>query len=506
MIKIIPYLIAFIAPSITGGQDIEALPEFEVAKWEVESKLRFLSSDELEGRRAGERGNDIAARYIADHFKALGLKTAPNSDDYFQAVQLVENTIANKTVLTIEGKEPIDQSEVMLLKGKGQSTSAPVVFAEYGLGEEDLKNIDVKDKIVITLAGSEDSENFRLRPVYSAAKTKIELLEDKGALALIEITTFRRPLSIYKKYLRSSTQVDYPEDDETESSTFTYGWVSQNVFSSEFLDQIRNGDSVLLKIETDGAKQRKFSSNNVIGIVEGTDPELKNEYILLSAHFDHVGFGRKANASGNYVNNDSIYNGARDNAIGTSALMIAAQSLAVKPAKRSIIFIGFTAEEMGLLGSEYYAAYPLIPLDQTVYNHNVDGPGYNSTEHISIQGFEKTNADPLFEKAIKSFGLQVLKNPVPEQRGYYRSDNIVFARAGIPAVSMHQGVLAFDEELSKYYHQAIDEADSVDMDYAHKFAQIFSYASRLIANMEERPYWQPGDEFEEAAKKLYEMD
>jgi Zn-dependent M28 family amino/carboxypeptidase len=243
----------------------------------------------------------------------------------------------------------------------------------------------------------------------------------------------------------------------------------------------------------------------VIGVIEGNDPVLSEEYILLSAHYDHIGKGLQANPRGNFVDNDSIYNGARDNAIGTTALLLAAEGFTKKPAARSIIFVALTGEELGLLGSSYYADNPVIPLENTVFNLNVDSPGYNSIDHISMQGAGKTNTDALIEKATHASGLQLLKDPVPEQNAYYRSDNIVFARKGIPAIQIHQGITSFDEELTKYYHKAADEANSLNMPYVHKFCRIFVHASRLIADMTERPFWTAGDEFESLAIELYKM-
>jgi hypothetical protein len=508
MYKVI-FLLCFIfsLPFGLRAQDTN-LPEFDIKQWEVESKLRFLASDELEGRRAGDRGNDIAARFIADHFQALGLKPGASPDSYFQEFALIEQTLPSDFQLILEKDMAISPENLMVLSGKQMDVSSSLVFAEYGwineeTGQNDYAELDVSGKIVLSLVGTPESSYMGMREMYSIAKKKGEIAREHGAIGLIEITQFRLPFSSLKRYLKSSTTLK----DDSEDSDFLYVWSSTDAFSVALLDQIKQSEKGMdIKFKTSGMIQNEMITKNVIGILEGTDPELKDEYIMLSAHFDHVGAGVKANASRNYVNNDSIYNGARDNAIGTTAMLIAAQTLAQNPPKRSVAFIAWNAEEMGLLGSQYYAANPTIPLHQFVYNLNVDGPGYNSTEHVSITGYDKTNVDGLLVQAITAFGLGITENPAPEQRGYYRSDNITFAKLGIPAIAIHQGVLQHDAEIKKYYHQANDDADSVDMPYAHKFCQIYSYAARLIADMEATPYWVPGDEFEEAAKKLYQEE
>jgi Zn-dependent M28 family amino/carboxypeptidase len=237
-------------------------------------------------------------------------------------------------------------------------------------------------------------------------------------------------------------------------------------------------------------------AKNVAGAIEGKDPVLKNEWIVVSAHYDHVGVKKNATP-------DSIYNGARDNAIGTTALLHAAKFFSKNPPKRSVLFLAVTGEEKGLLGSEWYANHPLIPLNQTVFDLNCDGAGYNDKTIATIIDLNRTSVDELLKKACQSFGLEAKGDPAPEQNLYERSDNLNFAVKGIPAVDMAPGVKAFDPELFKYYHQPADEVSSLDMTYIEKFHRAFVYAAYLIVNDKEKPQWRKGDKFEEAGRRLY---
>jgi Zn-dependent M28 family amino/carboxypeptidase len=238
-------------------------------------------------------------------------------------------------------------------------------------------------------------------------------------------------------------------------------------------------------------------AKNVVAIIEGTDDKLKQEWITISAHYDHVGVKKSNN------NPDSIYNGARDNAVGTVALLQAAKFFEHNPPKRSVVLLAVTGEEKGLLGSEWYAEHPLIPLNKTVFNFNCDGAGYNDTTIATVIDLNRTNVDALLTKACQAYGLALKGDPAPEQNLYERSDNVNFAVKGIPSVNISPGVKAFDPELFKYYHQPADEVGSLNMHYLEKFFRAFVYASYLLASDPIRPSWKQGDKFEEAGKRLY---
>lgn len=238
-------------------------------------------------------------------------------------------------------------------------------------------------------------------------------------------------------------------------------------------------------------------SQNVIGIVEGTDPVLKNEYIIYSAHYDHVGV-HKSN-----VPNDSIFNGARDNAVGTTTVLSMAENLAKHPTKRSALFILFTGEEKGLLGSRYYAENPVLPLNQMVYCFNSDNAGYNDTSKATIVGLERTTAGQHIKDAATAFGLTAIDDPAGEQGLFDRSDNVSFARKGIPAPTYSLGFTSFTGDVTKYYHQPGDEANTLDYDYLLKFFRSYVLAGRKIGNDPVTPVWVEGDKYEPVSKELY---
>ena len=228
--------------------------------------------------------------------------------------------------------------------------------------------------------------------------------------------------------------------------------------------------------------------------------DVQKEYILLSAHYDHVGTGKKG---GVFTPEDSIFNGARDNAMGTVAILHAAAALAKKKPQRSILFLAVTGEEVGLLGSKFYAENPIIPLNNIIFNLNTDGAGYNSVKHVSVIGWGRTGVDSLISMATRKVGLDVFKNPAAEQNLFDRSDNVSFAAKGVPALTFSPGFDAFDDEISKYYHRVDDEADTVDKLYLLKFSQSLAHLARLIADHPVLPKWITGDKYEEAGIKLY---
>lgn len=230
-------------------------------------------------------------------------------------------------------------------------------------------------------------------------------------------------------------------------------------------------------------------------MVEGSDPKLKDEYIIYSAHYDHVGIG-KPNAQ-----NDSIYNGARDNAVGTVTVLSAAKSIAKRPTKRSALFILFTAEEKGLLGSRWYVENPVIPLNQMVFCFNSDNGGYNDTSLATVVGLNRTTEGDLIRKAVGEFGLKAIDDPVG---GFFnRSDNVHFARKGIPAPTFSLGFTAFDDEIGKYYHQTADNPDNLDYNYLEQFFRAYVLSCRYIGNSDSTPFWTEGDDYYEAGKQLY---
>jgi hypothetical protein len=260
-----------------------------------------------------------------------------------------------------------------------------------------------------------------------------------------------------------------------------------------------------VKVEEEILVKGQFTNlvpaKNVMGWVEGTDPVLKNEFIVLSAHYDHLGVASEPKLEEGKM--DSIYNGARDNAIGTTAIIDAARYFAKYPAKRSILFIAFSAEEIGLEGSKFFALHPPLPLKQIVFALNIDNASYNDTSAITLVGLNRTSADADIKKACAEYGLTILPDPIAG-RLFNGSDNLPLAEKGIPAPTYSLGMTNFGKTILNRYHQLSDEVGNFNLNYAMKFIHSYILAAENIANNPAQPKWTIGDKFEPVWKKLHQ--
>lgn len=471
-----------------------SLPEQNIPRSEPETHIRFLASDELQGRRTGEPGNWVAARYIAEQYRQLGLKPAPGQADYFQRIPLERIKSASSGLLVIGNDSLRLGKDLLVMAGNATDITGNVVYAGYGLtdGEDGYKGRDVKGKIVVVQGGSPDAKGPN--EIFRASSNKRRLATEKGAAALIELYSESIPWGLVAQNFNRE-QLSLPV--ATNGPAVTHIWINNQ--NNKFARLKEGAPSVTLR--TSGRVKIQSPSANVAAVIEGTDPQLKNEYVILSAHFDHVGVGKQGGPG--YTATDSIFNGARDNAFGTVALLEAAKALSLQPTKRSILVLALTGEEVGLLGSRYYAENPLIPLKQSIFDLNSDGAGYNDTTIVSVIGLERTGAKAEIEAAAKQFGLSVFAEPAPEQGLFDRSDNVSFAAKGIPAPTFSAGFKAFDQAIQKYYHQASDNPESIDFGYLLRFCQAYAHAARLIANRSTAPQWISGDKYEAAGKALY---
>ncbi|GHB55604.1 peptidase M28 [Persicitalea jodogahamensis] len=459
--------------------------------------MRFLASDELMGRRTGEPGNLVAARYIAEQFRRYGLDNAPSLHSYMQTVPLEKMGALGKGDLFV-GKDILRSGQDWILMSGGSSDiKAPLVYAGFGLenadkGWDDYKGLDVKGKIVLLQSGS--PEATAPLEIITASDEKRRIAAEKGAVAVIEIFKAPVPWNFVTKFFGGERVALSPGGTPT---TLPHAWV--NGQEAKFTKMLRAVDEV--RFQTTGRAVQTVNGYNVVSYIEGTDAILKDEYVLLSAHYDHVGVGKQGGQP--YTPEDSIFNGARDNAFGTVSLLAAAQALAQHPPKRSVLLVALTGEEVGLLGSKYYASHPLLSLKKCIFNLNTDGAGYNDTSILAVIGLDRTGARAEIETASKAFGLDVVADPAPEQGLFDRSDNVSFAKMGIPAPTITPGFRTFDAELMKNYHQVSDNPETIDFSYLLKFSQAYAYAARLIADRSQAPQWSKGDKYEEAAKALY---
>lgn len=249
-----------------------------------------------------------------------------------------------------------------------------------------------------------------------------------------------------------------------------------------------------------GSKPQDLTLRNVLAFIPGTDPELRNQFIILSSHYDHLGVKRHPVMEEGKL--DSIYNGARDNASGTTAVIDAARYFGRHPAERSVVFICFTAEEEGLIGSQWYADHPLIPFGKTVYQLNIDNASYDDTSLVTLVGLHRTSEDSAIMAACAAYGLTVNNDPTGGSL-FFESDNAPLALRGVPAPTYSMGMRALDSTIFNRYHRLSDETGNMDMHYVVKWIRAYILAAQSIADQPHQPRWTPGDPYEKAWKALY---
>lgn len=463
--------------------------ERSVTSLESEARLTFLASDEMRGRDTGSPEIDIAANYISTQLRIFGAKPVAGSSNFFQEVKLKKIMPSKSVSLTIGSESFKVGEDLAYMNGGSISLDGDLIFVGYG-SSADFEKVDVKGKIAVALAGGSATTNG-VQALLTDAPAKGVLAQAHGASALIEIMMLPGlPWPSIVNFLSAERMVTEKDLDKS----IPHLWMKKS--DSPGLASLMETRKATGKLVIEASPRKNMEAKNVAGVIEGTDPSLRNEWIIISAHYDHVGVKKNASA-------DSIYNGARDNALGTVALLQAAKFFGKNPSKRPILFLALTGEEKGLLGSEWYTSHPLIPLNHTVFNLNCDGAGYNDTTIVNLIDLNRISADEHFKKSADAFGLVLKGDPAPVQNLYERSDNVNFAVKGVPAVTFSPGVKAFDQDLMKYYHQPADEVASLNIRYVEKFHRVFVYAAYLVANAKERPLWVKGDKFEEAGKKLY---
>ena len=481
-------LITLCLTTLVFAQTDSEKAEMTVDKNEIEGHIYFLADDALKGRATGSPELKIAASYLANTLRGYGIKPHSAINSYYQKFNLIQTTATKVLKVSINGE---NYPHTIAVEAKGSDLSGEAIYLNFGI-EEDYKGKDVNGKLIIVKGGT--SEASDARAVYNAHKEKQELAIKNGAIGLIEMTLLEEDWwTRVSHFMEEGVKIPDTKDEQMPKPDFIHLWVNS---SANKLATFNNA-KLAYAIETDGIKEETLETQNVIGVLEGTDPKLKEEFIMYSAHYDHVGIG-KPDAVG-----DSIYNGARDNAIGTTAVLSMAENIGKFPTKRSAIFIFFTGEEKGLLGSQYYVEHPIFPLKQIVYGFNTDGGGYNNTKLATVIGLNRTTAQKHIVSGAATFGLKAIDDPAPEQGLFDRSDNVSFASKGVPAPTYSTGFDAFDDEINKYYHQPSDEADSLDYDYLLKFYQGYVLSGRLIANDPETPFWVKDDKYEAAGNVLY---
>ena len=483
---IVAYLVSI--PAISQEKTRNQIQQ-TITRSEAEAHLTFLASDEMKGRDTGSPELDIAANYIRAQFQSLDAKPAPGTEDFFQPVNLVRYRAPEKGVVKLADESYELKESMLLLEGENVDWSGEFVYVGYG-SPEDLERIDIKGKMVLALAGSREADN--INKVYMASRDKLGLVKKAGAIGLVEVLAFQQvPWSaLVNAFQKDSWGIA----ENTESKGIPFVWIKPRDIKKLSLNEKKK---IKGSLSVAAPPPMYHTGKNVAAMIEGTDPALKNEFVILTAHYDHIG------VDPNEQKEDRIYNGARDNAIGTVALIQAAKFLSQNPPARSVLLIALTSEEKGLLGSKWYVKHPLVPLNKTILNLNCDGVGYNDTSTITSISLGRTSTDDILREAAKEFGFKLGGDPDPREGFYERSDQVSFAKEGIPAIKLQPGVVKMDDQIFKYYHQAADEVSSLDLEYITRFYRSYVYAVHLLVNNGTRPAWVEGDKFQEAGKKLY---
>ncbi|MEP7267010.1 MAG: M28 family peptidase [Saprospiraceae bacterium] len=458
----------------------------------VYKDMMYLASDELKGRKTGERGNELAAEYIAKEFKSAGVKTVPGMKDYFQQVPFIKFNAIDKGSIHFENHDYKNKADMLVMDGSpipGKSEEA--VYINFGM-DEDYSGVDVKGKYALAQSGLPNGGGPQ--EIFAAMSEKKKWAKEHGAIGLIEIYSLNIPWNLFKNYF-SKERLELADGPVNEVGIF-HAYLQFP--SGQSKPNFEIGKAYPLTAESPSIVNKPVNAVNVIGMIPGKDKMLRDQYVLLTAHFDHIGVN-----AGHPVGNDTIWNGARDNAWGVVSLLASARYYAKYPPARSILIAAVNGEEIGLLGSKYLADHPVIPWNKVIFDLNSDGAGYSDTTIVSIIGLNRVGTAEEMNEACKIFDLNTFADPAPEQGLFDRSDNVNFAKLGIPAPTFSAGFKTFDAEIGKYYHQAIDNPDNISYGYLHRFTKAFVYAGYLIANMKNAPRWISGDKYEGAGKGLY---
>ena len=509
-------------------------------------RIKTLASDEYEGRAPGSKGEDLTVRYLVEEAKKLGLQPGNPDGTYVQRVPLIGITGAEGRPLTVTRgaeKRTFKWSEDVVpwtrrVVPTASIENSDVIFVGYGVeapeyGWNDFKNVDVKGKTIVVLvndpqvpAAGDPSKlddtlfNGKAMTYYGRWTYKYDKGAEKGAAAVLivhETGPAGYPYAVVQGFLGERFGLVAPNKNMDKAAI--EGWLSLDAAKALFAMSGQNFDDLKKKALTRefqpvplGVKAslavktttRTVDSQNVVAKVEGSDARLRDEYVVYTSHWDHLGVGAP-DASG-----DRIYNGALDNASGTAATLEIARAFtqAQPKPKRSILFLWVTAEEQGLLGSQYYAENPLYPLEKTAANINIDGVNqWGRTTDVTVVGMGASDLDDVLRDAAQAQNRTLTPDPESEKGFYYRSDHFNFAKVGVPALYTDTGEkfegkdAAFsqkkrDEYTANDYHKPSDHIKpDWDLSGAAQDAELLLDVGYRVANADRMPEWKPGNEF-----------
>ncbi len=522
------------------GTAIAAMQKIDPER--IRAHVKFLASDRLEGRGTGQRGGDVAAEYIATQFALQGLKPAGDNGTYLQKVPMVGVTALPQTSFSIvpasgsaiDLKPLTDYVAFNETQQPESDVNADIVYVGYGIEApeynwDDYKGVDVKGKVLLMLVNEPPSNDIKFfkghaLTYYGRWTYKYEEAARRGAVGVIlihqtEMASYgwevvRNSNSGEKSFLKLEGQPKLKVASWVQLEVARQIAATSGMDVDKLMADARSRDfhpvALQAKLKAHMVSQiRPFESNNVLAVLPGADARLKSEAVMYSAHYDHLGI--RPDMPG-----DNIYNGANDNATGCGILLEVARtySLAAQRPRRSVLFAAVTAEEQGLLGSEYLGKHPPIPAGKITLDLNYDDiPPLGSPEEVEVSGSERTTFYPTVEAMAKEFRLAIRPDSRPEAGHYYRSDHFSLARVGIPAFSINEGekykghdaawgLQQAEEYTSKHYHQPSDEYHP-EMDFTGDAVMArFGFAlGWQAASMPKLVGWEKGDEFEAARLK-----
>jgi Zn-dependent M28 family amino/carboxypeptidase len=522
------------------GTAIAAMQTIDAER--IRAHVKFLADDLLEGRGTGQRGGDTAAAYLASQFEQYGLKPAGDNGTYLQKVPMVGVTTLPATTFSIvpaNGSaidlKPLTDYVAFNESQRAESdVDADIVYVGYGIEApeynwDDYKGVDVKGKVLLMLVNEPSSTDIKFfkgpaltfygRWVYKYAEAA-----RKGAVGAILIHQTQMASYPWEVVRNSNSGEKSFLKLEGQPKLSVASWVQLEVArkiaatSGKDIDKLmadansRDFQPVALQAKLKAhivSQIRPFQSNNVLAMLPGADAKLKSEAVMFSAHYDHLGIRPE-------MPGDNIYNGADDNATGCGILLEVARAytLSIPRPRRSVLFAAVTAEEQGLLGSEYLGKHPPIPAGMISLDLNYDDvPPLGSPQEVEVSGSERTTFYPTVEAMAKEFRLVIRPDSQPEAGHYYRSDHFSLARVGIPAFSVNEGTKykghdaawgleQAREYTEKHYHQPSDEYHP-EMDFTGDAVMArFGFAlGWQAANMPKLVGWEKGDEFEAARMK-----
>lgn len=500
----------------------------------MKAHVMFLAADAMRGREAGSPEYDIAAQYVAAQFYAAGLRPAGDDGGYLQSVPLIGYKLSDrgdfvwtpargKPQALVSGQDFVPapnpvKAETIL--------NAPVVFAGYGIvapdyDRDDYKGIDAKGKIVVYIGGAPTPFDGEERAFFASPATKARIAADHGAVGVIQIESPRtgRGAVPFAMTARGSDRerVTWAHADGSGHADGApmLGTLSMAAAARMFSGAAIGWDAVKKAADSDDAAfvpeplkgtlsvaiktvTRPLPSSNVIGMIPGADPKLKDEVVVLSAHLDHIGVGR-ADKRG-----DTINNGAEDNAVGIASLIEEAKRFQAsgQPPRRTVLFLAVTAEEKGLVGSDFFANNPTVPLKSIVADVNLDMPLITyAFEDMTVFGAPRSTLGPIVQRAVESVGVTLSPDPMPDEGLFVRSDHFRFVQKGIPSVFLWPGEkgpgkAAWEDFMKNHYHKPSDEV-SLPLDWAQgvRFVTVNYTIAREIADADDRPRWNKGDYF-----------